>query len=99
MAEIVKDVKFTTIVCVGCGIAFAVPSNYHDKLVQSKKIWYCPNGCSRSFTENNSVKKELDKTQKELQNLKDGRCPVCWQVRKNIILHIKQKHPDYLNKK
>lgn len=63
------SVTLETIVCVACGIPFAVPKNYKQALVESHERFFCPNGHGQSYygeTEEEKLKKQLLKTQNEL---------------------------------
>jgi hypothetical protein len=46
-----------TIVCGGCGIPFAIPENYFNKLIENNGSFHCPNGCSLHFTGETEVEK------------------------------------------
>lgn len=43
--EIVKEVCCSE----GCGIAFWIEKDYRDRLVSTKRSFYCPNGHSMSY--------------------------------------------------
>ena len=61
LTEVSLNMK--TIVCGGCGIPFAIPENYFNKLVNTNGSFHCPNGCSRQFTGDT----EADKLKRQLQ--------------------------------
>jgi hypothetical protein len=57
------SLNLITIVCGGCGIPFAIPENYLEKLKETHANWHCPNGCVRHFT----AESEAEKLQRQLR--------------------------------
>jgi uncharacterized Zn-finger protein len=108
----------TSIECGGCGIPFAVPTNYYQKLVENHGSFHCPNGCSRKFTKQTEAEKlkeklaltesalnqksvaniqledQLNKANKKLKRLHEGKCPCCDKTYKHLAAHMKKMHPD-----
>lgn len=57
------------IICCACGIEFHIVTEWDDKLRQTHKFFYCPNGHSQSYTgetEAEKLAKRLEYTQKRL---------------------------------
>lgn len=49
--------------CGVCAIQFAVPSDWHSKLVQTREWFYCPRGCKIHYSgesEAEKLKRQLD---------------------------------------
>jgi hypothetical protein len=63
MAEhmIAETTLLSTTTCASCGIRFAMPKDFRDKLLQTGERFYCPNGHALSFDS------ELEKLRNELQ--------------------------------
>jgi hypothetical protein len=62
MAQILQySTTLTKISCGECHIPFAVPSDLHETLVQTGRLFWCPNGhkIGYSETENDRLKKQL----------------------------------------
>lgn len=57
----------TTMVCGECGIPFAVPQNYYNKLRETHETWHCPNGHERHYSGENE-KEKLQRMLKEKEN-------------------------------
>jgi Skp family chaperone for outer membrane proteins len=55
---------WNTIHCCNCGVAFQVLDGHNRELLQSKKLFWCPNGHQQRYTENNE-----DKLRREVQRL------------------------------
>lgn len=41
--------KFVTETCCNCGIVFAITEERHERLVETKENFYCPNGHSQHY--------------------------------------------------
>ena len=52
-----KSVEFYVITCGGCGCTFAITNQMDDRLRETHKWFYCPNGCYRHYPQ---------KTEKEI---------------------------------
>lgn len=59
---------FTTIACprAGCGVTFAINNEYRDRRFSDKKNFYCPNGHSMAYGENEAD--QLRKRTKALES-------------------------------
>lgn len=55
----------TTIPCAECGIEFCLPNNLVDKLRETGRTFYCPNGHHLSYK-----KSTVDKLREEVAHLK-----------------------------
>lgn len=62
MAEtITKTLYFEQENCCTCGITFFVPQSFQQEALQRKRLFFCPNGHSQSYTTS-----EADRLRKEL---------------------------------
>lgn len=59
--------------CGECGIAFCVPSHWHQERRDTGKGWHCPNGHGRVYREStvDKLKKELAAKEGELQRARE----------------------------
>lgn len=48
--------QLTTEECCVCGVDFAMPTSLRDKLLETGKYFYCPNGHAQHFAESTEVK-------------------------------------------
>lgn len=57
--------------CINCGVAFAIPSELNDRLRETHRAFYCPNGHKQWYTgetEADRLRKQLDaETQRSRQ--------------------------------
>ena len=58
-------IKTYGVKCCSCGIMFWVADDFDDRLRESKKTFYCPNGHPQSYTTS-----EADKLRKQLEEEK-----------------------------
>jgi NMD protein affecting ribosome stability and mRNA decay len=66
--------ELETLVCGGCGIAYAVPTPWLKARRDDGKQFYCPNGCTRVFRESTTdrLRRSLDKQIQENARLADA---------------------------
>jgi len=71
-----KTISMVTEVCCNCGIAFGMPSDFRDVLLNdSNKSFYCPNGHGQHFVKSREqqlredAEKKLRQKENELANL------------------------------
>ena len=63
-------VEFVVDTCCSCGISFAIPKHYQDKLRNTHQTFYCPNGHTLHFpseTEKEKLQRELNHTKQKLK--------------------------------
>jgi hypothetical protein len=56
--------RLITTSCCNCGITFGIPEDHNRVLVDTKRVFYCPNGHGQSYTgatEAEKLKKELER--------------------------------------
>lgn len=117
--------EFRTVVCCNehCGISFAMPSRFYDRMLETRAFFYCPRGHSQHFTgeteeaklkrrlqwaeeREKELRKDLEKEQHRSRGLKaahsriknrivNGVCPCCNRTFRNLMRHMKTKHPKY----
>lgn len=62
-------VTFKARTCSECGVQFAITEEFENKLRESHQTFYCPNGHSRYFPQDNEaekLRKELKRKEQEL---------------------------------
>lgn len=65
----VDKIDMITVVCNECHICFAIPHKMQKQLIDSHKIFYCPNGHGLCYPEKSDTEKLAEKYEKEIQNL------------------------------
>lgn len=73
------SIEMFTEVCISCGIPFAIPKNYKDRLKVTHDTFYCPNGHSQFYpaeTEAEKLKKEVVKKDGELAQLTSAKIQI-----------------------
>lgn len=77
-ATINIGVQLITEECCVCGVMFALPETLRDKLLQTKKDFYCPNGHDQRYTGKTEAEKQrerADRLERTLANAEeDLRC-------------------------
>jgi hypothetical protein len=110
-------IDMTTINCGSCGIPFAIPTNYYNKLLETHAEFHCPNGCTRYFAAKTEAEKlkeklaitesalnqkavaniqledQLNKANRKIKRLHEGKCPCCDKTYKHLANHMKKMHP------
>ncbi len=79
------SLNLTTEVCIGCGVVFALPCVLRERLLESHKSFYCPNGHAQQF-----VGKTKDE---EIADLEDDSCELS-----NEIIKLENRVKYYKNK-
>lgn len=69
MATFADNIEYVTHQCGECGIPFAMTREFHDRRVNDRETWYCPNGHPRAFT----GESEADKLRAEVERQKQMR--------------------------
>jgi transposase-like protein len=65
-AAVAVQIKLTMLDCASCGMVFGVTTELEKRRREDGKSFFCPNGHSNFFVEN-----ELDKARKEVKRLQD----------------------------
>jgi len=72
MVKTLVDLEMVSVPCADCGIVFALPKNYDQKLRESHKGFYCPNGHTLTYpyeTEAERLKTKLITAQDRCSHL------------------------------
>lgn len=69
------QIKIETTECCACGIVFGVPSWFLKSRREDKKLFYCPNGHTLSYTESSSdiLKREIEKLKSDKHEVEIAR--------------------------
>lgn len=59
--------------CLVCGIEFAIPEIYRNRLVKCHNTFYCPNGHGQHYIGRTAEEKEIDKLQGQLASIERSR--------------------------
>jgi hypothetical protein len=66
-----ESITLVTETCITCGIMFAIPSDYRERLIETHKSYHCPNGHTQFYSGKNEAEKlkdELKRKEQELAN-------------------------------
>jgi Zn finger protein HypA/HybF involved in hydrogenase expression len=63
------SLRFETMECCNCGVLFAISNELQDNFRKTKKSFYCPNGHSQSYTENEAdrLRRQLEAAQRDVE--------------------------------
>ena len=87
------SVEMHTITCCQCNIVFAITQLYHERLKNSKKSFYCPNGHCQAYCGDS----DAEKLKSANQRLDDARTYLDAERRSNsalrgVITKMKREH-------
>lgn len=94
--------------CAACHIQFALFKSHVNRLRETHKGFYCPNGHSLVFngeTEEDKLRKKLEAAERSAQFYRQQserrareaqlkKCPHCPKQVIHLVSHIKRRHPD-----
>jgi len=71
-ALITEPVVLEVMVCLGCGITYAVPKHWIENKRREAGAFHCPNGCSRVYAESEAdrLRRQLEAKEIELRQSK-----------------------------
>lgn len=63
------------ITCFRCGIQFLVPSHWHQKRLEDKQSFWCPNGHSQAYVKSavDELKAQLEVSRQQVERLREQR--------------------------
>lgn len=67
--------QLETVTCCVCGVDFAMPTGLHSSLIQSHKLFYCPNGHDQRFTgepPEAELKRQLERARRERDEAREA---------------------------
>lgn len=73
MAKYVEGIKFHTIECCQCGMAFAMTDDFRDRRLEDHGWFYCPAGHQQHYTgktEEQKLREQLEKETRESARLR-----------------------------